>query len=85
VVTNRIWSEISEHLNYKLSANAIHTFVQLKRHGIWEKLGFSTKKTLPIFPDKIIEVKNDLESGVLFNNMLIRLNKTKLITFIFLR
>jgi len=78
VATNKIWSEISEHLNYKVSSNAIHTFVQLKRHGIWEKLGFSTKKTLPIFPDKIIGVKNDLESGALFN-ILIRLSKTKLI------
>jgi len=67
VATNKIWSKISEHLNYKLSANAIHTFVQLKRHGIWEKLGFSTKKPLPIIPETIITgFQNDLESGMLF-------------------
>jgi len=48
VATNKIWNDISQHLNNKMSPNAIHTFVQLGRHGILEKLGVHTKKTGPI-------------------------------------
>lgn len=48
MATNKVWNDISQHLDYKMSANAIHTFVQLGRHGILERLGVHTEKPVPI-------------------------------------
>lgn len=48
MATNKIWNDISQHLNYKMSPNAIHTFVQLGRHGILERLGVHTEKSVPV-------------------------------------
>lgn len=57
VATNKVWNDISQHLNYQMSANAIHTFVQLGRHGILERLGVRKEKSVPII-DPITEFEN---------------------------
>lgn len=42
--TNNVWTEISSFLNWRISKNALHTFVHQGRHGVKEKLGISTEK-----------------------------------------
>jgi len=48
-----------------MSPNAIHTFVQLGRHGILERLGVHTKKSVPINAP-ITEFEDNSKSGKSF-------------------
>lgn len=40
-----VWTELSEHLENKISAKALYTFVKLNRHNVWSVLGFSDPET----------------------------------------
>lgn len=51
VATNPVWYDISCHLNGRMSAQALHTFVYRGTHGIKEKLGFGKREK---------EVENDV-------------------------
>lgn len=62
VAKNEVWNDISQQLNHRMSANAIHTFVQLGRHGILERLGVPTEKSVPIIAP-ITEFENLSKSG----------------------
>lgn len=43
MATNPVLSEISSHLDSKISKSGIHTLVYKNRYGIKEKLGFSNR------------------------------------------
>ncbi|KAF5904350.1 NOF-FB transposable element, partial [Clarias magur] len=40
-----VWTELSEQLEYKISAKALYTFDKLNRHNVWSVIGFSDPKT----------------------------------------
>lgn len=63
VATNKIWNDISKVLNYRMSSNAIHTFVQLGRHGILDKLGLSKNQESPVTTEPLLDNRNDISTG----------------------
>lgn len=64
-VTNFVWTEISSYLDWRISKNALHTFVQQGRHGVKEKLGITLKKCIPI--SNIWETVSDHTGLYIFN------------------
>jgi len=44
--TNYVWTKICCYLDWRVSKNALHTFVQQGRHGVKEKLGISSEKCI---------------------------------------
>lgn len=40
-LNQNIWTELSEQLENKIAAKALHTFVKLNRHNIWTAFGFT--------------------------------------------
>lgn len=67
--TNTVWDDICEQLNYRMSAKAIHTFVQLGRHNILDKLGLSKIKNVLTISEPTLDNKNDSLSGKLNKNI----------------
>lgn len=46
-----------------MSSNAIHTFAQLGRYGVLDKLGVSKKQINPVISDPLIDNTNIIFSG----------------------
>jgi len=57
VATDSVWTDLSIHLNGKMTKTAIHTFVYKGRNDIKVKLGFpsTTVKSIPVDIDLPIE------------------------------